>query len=146
MILLHGRMQPPHSGHIQLAKYFLDRYTDCELVISLDVRNKDNNNPFSFDYRKQRIERKLNQYKNRIHVIPHVCENFTIQCCIDTIYNNFYKNFPKREISMVVGGRDAMELLIPLWGDKGIYVEYLSTRFYGISGTKIRNRIKRWNS
>lgn len=134
-ILYHGRFQPPHQGHILLIQHFLDKYPKAKIIISIDIRNKDNNNPLTFNKRRNIFEESLKTYKERITITSHKCKTFTFNGCLPEIYNNS-KQFG--EVDLVIGGPDLPEEVKDFWRSKGIPVEIVEKRFLDLSASEIR--------
>lgn len=134
-ILYYGRFQPPHKGHFQIVKHFLKKYKDSRIIISLDVRRKDESNPFSYRFRRKIFLENLSCYKNRIIITKHKCKNFTYSGCLLPTYENA-KMYGK--IGLVIGGPDLPRESVEFWNKKNIRVETLSKRFFDLSATDIR--------
>ena len=62
-----------------MIKYFLKKYPKSNLIISLDTRKKDLNNPFSCDFRKNIFLNNLKDFKSRITITKHKCIKPTFQ-------------------------------------------------------------------
>jgi len=73
MILILGRFQPLHNGHMQVFRQALE--DDPELVIAVGSAGRSNEpkNPFSGDERKEMIERALqaNSMNAKVILIPN---------------------------------------------------------------------------
>jgi len=141
-ILLHGRFQPPHKGHLALIKYILKKYKKSRLIISLDVREKDVLNPFSFSFRKRIFQEELKFFQKRIIITKHRCHRLTYKGCLLPTYENA-KKFGK--IDLVIGGPDLPEEVKNLWHRKGIKVETVKKRFFDLSATELRLLLKKKN-
>lgn len=134
-ILYHGRFQPPHRGHIEVIRYFLKKYSKSNLIISLDTRKKDLNNPFSYDFRKKIFLDNLKDFEGRITITTHKCIKPTFQGCLPPTYENA-KKFGK--IDLVIGGPELPKEVKEFWKTKGIKTEIVNKRFFDISGTEIK--------
>ncbi len=134
-ILYHGRFQPPHKGHIELVKFFLKKYPKAKIIISLDVRKIDSENPFSFDFRKKVFLDNLKNYKGRLIITSHKCTRFTFSGCLPPAYESARK-FGR--LDLVIGGPDLPREVKNFWKSKGIKVETVKKRFFDISATEIK--------
>lgn len=139
LILYHGRFQPPHAGHIELVKYFLEKYEGSKIIISIDVRSKDKNNPFSFGFRKDIFEKELSSFGHRVIITSHKCKRFTFDGCLPPTYENA-KKYGK--VDVVAGGPDLPEEVVKYWEKNGIRVETVEDRFLSISSTEVRFLLK----
>ena len=134
-ILFHGRFQPPHKGHFEIIKRFLKRYNDSRIIISLDIRRKDELNPFSFEYRKELFLQNLDNVKDRIIITKHRCREFSSYGCLNPVYENA-KKFG--EIDLVIGGSDLTKEVRTFWNSKGVKLKTVNKRVFDLSATEIR--------
>jgi|TARA_R100000479_G_scaffold82594_1_gene39986 cytidyltransferase-like protein len=68
-VMLLGRFQPFHNGHLALFEKALQK-TGQVCIMVRDTEGIDESNPFNFTFVKQKIEEKLlPKYKNKFDVI-----------------------------------------------------------------------------
>jgi len=68
-VMLLGRFQPFHDGHLALFKEALKK-TGQVCIMVRDTGGNDDSNPFDFTFVKEKIEEKLlPKYKNKFDVI-----------------------------------------------------------------------------
>lgn len=104
------------------------------VLVSVDVRSPDWNNPYSFDFRKKMIQ---DEFSN-VEVIPHYtydCE--TTADYLNTIVSSLYEH---HFIEGVIGGPSLSDEVVRFWEERGIPVRKIPKRFFNISGTEVRNR------
>ena len=72
-VLMLGRYQPFHDGHLGLFKAALDRGEQV-LIAVRDTAGTDDKNPFEFDVVRARIEEKLSGYEGKylIMLVPNI--------------------------------------------------------------------------
>jgi len=131
MILILGRFQPLHNGHLKVIKDAAN--ADRELVIAIGSAQKkdEKDNPFSASERKIMIEKVLESenIQARISEIPDMTtDDSYVQHVIDRIGGK-----PKKVIT-------ENPWTLRLFKDAGIDVE-VTPRYHSISATEIRIRM-----
>lgn len=106
------------------------------MLISLDKRPKDEDNPFSFKFRKEVLEDRLDNLTDRINIVSHTCDEDTVEGCLPNVYHNV-KKF-ENTVDLVIGGPDMSEKAKDFWRNKNIDVKTVSNRFFDISATEVR--------
>lgn len=134
MILFHGRFQPPHMGHVQIAEYYIQALS-LPLVFSLDVRSRDTENPFTYKTRA-RILRDL--LKVDVETTWHHCKEQTIQGCLQAIYENAIITW---DITDVIFGPKPYTACVEYWRSQGMHTHCYPERIQGLSGTQAREAL-----
>ena len=137
MLLYHGRFQPPHSGHTELIRHFLSILDNQDLVVSMDIRKKDKNNPYDFHSRKISMLGQLPELSDRVVITSHKPEKpYTFKNCMQAIWNQTFKKFPIEKV--ITGPKNAR--VAGFYNYRGIKVLKARNRFFDVSGTKIREK------
>ena len=130
--LFIGRFQPFHNGHLHVAKGISKKFDEIIVGIGSSQGKNTEENPFSFDERKQMISKTLksNKIKSfRIYPIPDLYDDYKWTSYI-------LDNLPKFEVAY--SGNS--------WTIRCFEKHKIKCRkiklFNGISSTKIRESIK----
>ncbi len=137
-LLYTGRFQPFHEGHAQLMKSAIIKYPNLKPLVSIDIRNKDKSNPYSFEYRQMMVK----QFLSEVEIISH--DTSKIIGGLEKMYDRLNIICSKVGISNIktlVVGPDYPKEARRFWLDKGCKVFAPSKRFNsGLSGTELRQR------
>lgn len=131
VILYPGRFQPVHKGHVRVIEEAQKKYPNAKIIVDMDERLHDRDNPFNFEQRKNMFLERLKDSRNIIFK-KHNTDN-----CITT---NDYLNTLYQEVDMVLAGKDYPLEAVEYWERKGKKLNLAPERYYGISSTKIRER------
>jgi nicotinamide-nucleotide adenylyltransferase len=137
MILILGRFQPLHRGHM---KVIGDAYAeDKALVIAIGSAQKsdESNNPFSGEERQAMLENalKAEKIRARLVLVPDIAADKTYVSHVE----RFIRGRPDRIIT-------ENTWTIALFRKEG-YDVHITPRYFGISATEVRRRMacgERW--
>ncbi len=131
MILILGRFQPLHNGHMKVIKDSYAEDKDVVIAIGSAGRSNEKNNPFSGEERKEMIENVLaaNDIEARVILIPNTDS--------DTHYAEHVVKHIGRKPDKVITEN---QWTIDLFTAAGYRVD-VTDRHFEISATDIRDRI-----
>lgn len=134
LLVYPGRFQPPHKGHFKAIKTCLEKFPDAKIIVSIDVRKKDENNPFTLEFRKAVFEKHLSDLVDcgRVVISCHRCNELSVNGCLTAIKNSY----PLAD--GIIAGKDRA----PLFRNFGFNVIEISERYYNLSSSRIREKIK----
>jgi nicotinamide-nucleotide adenylyltransferase len=139
MILILGRFQPLHKGHMKVIKDAFDEDKHITIAIGSAQRSDDSHNPLSGEERKRMLEAalKAEQIKARIVLVPDIpCDSTYV-----------------RHVEEMIGCKPDKIITentwtIELYRKEG-YDVHVTPRYFGISATDIRRRMvtgEEWES
>jgi nicotinamide-nucleotide adenylyltransferase len=131
MILILGRFQPFHNGHLKVVKDAFEKDKSIVIAIGSSQKKDEKDNPFSDSERKEMIAGVLKSER----ILAKIVTVPDIPC--DSTYVDHVAGF--------IGGRPKKVITenpwtVRLFKDAGIDVE-VTPRYMGISATEIRKRI-----
>jgi len=129
VILFPGRFQPPHKGHFRIIKEAMAKYPLAKIIVDMDNREKDINNPYDYECRREIFIKEFPGIEVRKHN--------TSQCLKMEDYLNLINS---NNINLILIGPDYPVEAENYWISRGIKIMKTPERYYNISGTKIRNR------
>ncbi len=137
MILILGRFQPLHRGHLKAFQKAYDEDKDLVIAIGSSQLSDQEKNPFTAEEREEMINRVLKNkgIKAKIVLVPD------IPC--DENYVKYVESLVGRKADKVVTENPWTEKLFKEAG----YEVKVTPRYFGISATKIRTAMaegKQW--
>ncbi len=135
LLVYPGRFQPPHKGHLKVIRTCLEKFPDAKIIVSIDVRRKDENNPFTLEFRKAIFEKHLSNLIDcgSVVISCHRCNELSVNGCLTAIKNCY----PLAD--GVIAGKDRA----PLFRDFGFNVIEIPERYYNLSSTSIRSKLRK---
>ncbi|MFC1742160.1 nicotinamide-nucleotide adenylyltransferase [Nanoarchaeota archaeon] len=131
MILILGRFQPFHNGHLKVIQDAHKEDRHITIVLGSSQEKDTNRNPFSADERRQMITRTLNPINIEVAFI----EVPDIQC--DNSYIKHVEKHLKSKPDRIITEN---QKTYNLFTEAGYNVQ-LTERYFGISASDIRRRI-----
>jgi len=131
MILILGRFQPLHNGHLKVLKDAFMEDKEIVIAIGSSQRSDDSHNPFSGEERKLMLESSLKaeRIRARIILVPDIT-------CDDTYVSHVEKFIGGKPDKIITENTWTIDLY-----RRNGYDVHVTPRYFGISATEIRRRI-----